>query len=262
MRGLASCLLLALALAPGAARAQCEPEPQPSPAIRAAARPHYRAGIEASRAERWMEARESFQRAAGIVPLAPIVYNLATAQSETGMIVEAAENYRTFLRRCVSQQTPELRAEAQQLLAAIAPRVGRLVIRVENFDAAVDGVTLDGTPISPALIGAEMPANPGSHELRVLRLQEELAARSVTIEEGRTSTVALSVPAYVPTRDRPVGGGGGDDTALIVGLIAGAVAVLGGAAAIVAVVLVEGQSSLELPPGTFGRAAQVNLLEF
>lgn len=255
---------LALLMAPGLASAQCEAEPDPEPAVRAAARPHYRAGIEASRAERWMEARDSFQRAADIVPLSPILYNLATAQGETGMLVEATENYRHFLRRCTSRQTPELREEAEQLLSTIAPRLGHLVIEVENL-ASVDSVTIDGRTITPALLGTSMPANPGDHEIRVLRQDVEIATRLVDVREGASETLRIRVDAYVPPDDGGAGGGGGgggDDIGLIVGLTIGGVLLAGGAAALVTFLVLDGQSGVDLPPGAFGRAAQVPLIEF
>lgn len=276
MRGLAVVTLVSVLIScpllahPSTARAQCDAEPEPSPATRAAARPHYRNGIEASRAERWMEARESFERAAGIVPLSPIIYNLATAQSETGMLVEAAENYRRFLRRCVSRQTPELRAEAQQLLAAIAPRVGRLVLRIDNVAGEVDSVIVDGEPITLALLGTEMPANPGTHQVRVTRRGTgELTGRDVTIREGQTSTVSLSIPEYVPpateegTGSTGGGGGGGDDIGLIVGLTVGGVLLAGGVAALTTALVLGGQGGVDLPMGSFGgQVARVPLVEF
>ena len=49
MRGLAVALLLLSVTLPTAARAQCDAEPEPDAPTRAAARPHYQAGIEASR---------------------------------------------------------------------------------------------------------------------------------------------------------------------------------------------------------------------
>ncbi|MGE0785870.1 MAG: hypothetical protein AB7S26_09295 [Sandaracinaceae bacterium] len=243
------------------ASAQCEAEPEPDAVTRAAARPYYNEGIEASTQSRWAEARRSFARAADITPLSPIVYNLATAQSHTGLIVEAAENYRLFLRRCASSQTPDLREEAEQLLAQIAPRVGRLTLRVDNLDESVDRVLIDDSVVAHALIGTDMPANPGTRQLRIERNGQVIERRSFDIREGRASTMLIALPRY--ERPTPPGGGGGDvDVGLVVGLSIGAVALLAGAATIILVVLL-GQQGLEFPCGSFDcRTAQVPLIEF
>ncbi len=224
-------LLLAALLAPlpSVARAQCEPEPDVSDQARAAARQHYNAGIEASTAQRWSEAREAFARAYDLAPLTPVVYNLATAQGQTGLLVEAAEGYRRFLRRCRSQDTPELRADAQQLLAALSPRIARLTLRITNLSAG-DRIELDGVELPAAVVGSPVPINPGGHELTVLRRGSAIETREIEVREGGTATVELTLaePAG-PSPGEPAGppAGGGIDVGLFLG-ITGAILAAGG----------------------------------
>lgn len=246
-------IVLVLAASASLASAQCEPEPDVSDQARAAARQHYTTGIEASTAQRWVEARAAFTRAYDLAPLTPVVYNLATAQAQTGMLVEAAEGYRRFLRRCRSQDTPELRADAQQLLAGLSPRIGRLTLRVENLAEGVDRIELDGAELPPAVVGSTVPINPGAHELSILRQGNAIETRSFEIAEGQTHTMALTVPVYsgpAPATGGTVATGGGFDWGLFLG-ITGALVVAGAVAGIVAAVLLGGDGAQRFEDGTW-----------
>jgi tetratricopeptide (TPR) repeat protein len=247
-----SSLTTAAFVAPAAA--QCEAEPTPADNLRSVARQHYAHGVEASTDGRWEEARDAFQRAYDVAAFAQIVYNLAAAQAHSGQIVEATENYRRFLRRCQSEQLPELREDAQQLLQTLVPHIGHLTIRVNNLADDVDRMTLDGEELAAAVLDTELPVNPGTHTLRVTRQGEELATREFQVAEGESSTVELSVDEYTGPPPPPIlpPPGGGDDTGLIVGITVGAVLAVGAAVAIVLAVVLTGQGSgAQLPDGTW-----------
>ena len=270
-RTLAVALLVWAAALPSA-RAQCEPEPEPAASMRSIARGHYNAGIEAAEAERWGQAREAFQRAYDVAPFAQIVFNLATAQSRVGYLVESAETYRRFLRRCASEGMPDLRRDAESFLAELTPRLGRLSLRIDNLDTSVDRVTVDGSDVSAAL-GSEIPINPGSHQVRVVREEEgEVLTHTFDVREGRATIVELSVPPPLPRRGDGGDGGGdggggdgggdraaGDDTGLIVGLTVALVAVLGAGVGVLVFVLTTPGDTL--PPGTW-EPVQLPLLRF
>lgn len=200
-------LTLGALLLASTARAQSEPEPEVPQAERAVARTQYNQGVEHAAAGRWEQARQSFQRAADIAPFAAIVYNLAAAQSHTGHFVEAAENYRTFLRRrrSTEEDLSALRAEADRELQAVLLRVGRLTLRIGNLHDA-DVVQLDERPISHALLDTAMPINPGQHTLRVLRGTDALDDRAFDIREGQPTTLELTVPVFTATSERAGGG--------------------------------------------------------
>lgn len=244
----------ALLGAPGRVAAQCEPEPEPPDHLRAAARQHYADGVEASTEDRWMEAREAFQRAYDIAPFAPVVYNLATAQAQTGRLVEAAESYRRFLRRCQSRETPQLRADAQQLLAGVTPRIGRLTLRVRHLAPEVDAIELDGDELTAAVLDSPVPINPGPHRLRVTRRgRGEIENRDFEIEEGERRTLEIALP---PAPDDLPGdddddGSEGDDTPVIVGVTAGILAAVGLGVGIALGVVLGGQGGVEAVDGTW-----------
>ncbi|MCZ7684305.1 MAG: glycosyltransferase [Sandaracinaceae bacterium] len=124
---------------------------------------------------------------------------------------------------------PELRADAQQLLAALSPRIARLTLRITNLSAG-DRIELDGVELPAAVVGSPVPINPGGHELTVLRRGSAIETREIEVREGGTATVELTLP--VPTGPSPEEpavppAGGGFDVGLFLG-ITGAVLAAGG----------------------------------
>lgn len=256
----------AWAVAVPGAQAQCDPEPDPPPNMRSVARGHYNDGAEAAQAERWEVARAAFQRANDIAAFAQIVFNLATAQAHTGNLVESAESYRRFLRRCASEEMPDLRSDAHALLAEVSPRVGRLTLRIHDLHPATDTLTLDGVELAPAVLGGAIPVNPGTRHLTVVREGEgQILEHTLEMSEGQSTTLELSVAEYVPPAVGGRGGGGGgreggDDTGLIVGVTLGAVAVLGAVVAILLFFLLQPEGQ-PLPSGTW-EPARLPLIRF
>jgi tetratricopeptide (TPR) repeat protein len=180
-------------------------EAQVSDAERAVAREEYRRGVDAARAERWEEAREAFEAAWELVRLPAILYNLAGAQAQTGLLVEAAESYRRFLREAREPDDLALRPDAEQFLAQVIGRTPALLLEIQGL-ASRDRVTIDGETVSHAVLGLPMPINAGTHEIKVHRDGSMLAHEpfSISIEERRS--ISLEVPpapdpVEVPIRD-------------------------------------------------------------
>lgn len=256
MRRASILALFALAMVSGRARAQsCEPEPEPPDALRAAARQHYSEGVAHSGAQRWEDARAAFQRAYDVAPFAPVVYNLATAQAQTGRLVEAAESYRRFLRRCSSREDASLRADAEELLSGVEPRIGRLSIQLERFAPSSDAIVIDDVELSDAIVGSEIPFNPGAHELTVTRGGETIATERFTVPVGGRHVLTVALPEGGGAAIDPVtGGGGGDDTGVIIGVTVGLLAAAAIAVTIVLVVVLGGGASQEPVDGDLGPA--------
>ena len=62
------------------------------------AREEFRAGIAAVRDDNWEVARGHFERAYELSPRASVLANLAAAQRQTGLLVEAKASYEEWLR--------------------------------------------------------------------------------------------------------------------------------------------------------------------
>jgi len=81
--------------------------------------------------------------------------------------------------------------EAQRELAALAPRVPGVVIKIVGPEGTK--VTLDETEVPSAAFGVKRPADPGKHVIRALAPGHSPAEKTVTLVEGGTETVTLEL---------------------------------------------------------------------
>lgn len=218
---------LVLLLPPGLARAQTASEA-------GAARELFRQGLEAIEAERWDEARDYFERSYALVPRSSTLVNLAAAQVELGLLVEARESYRTFLAN--PGRAEPLVEDTRLVLEALEPRIPHARIAVEGLEEG-DEVRLDGEPISTAALGTRLPMNPGTRRVEVRRDGEVVGSASFELgeSEDREVTVPVTARAVGPVGSGPEAGGSGgvdDDVWLWVGVGVGAALLVGGAIAI------------------------------
>lgn len=175
--------------------AAAQQQAQPSASEIALAREIFGRGVAAAEAARWDEALEHFTRAYSLWPQPTVLFNLAGAQERTGRFVAATESYRRFLREATSGNAARFRPEAEAGLARMEPKIGRVRIVARDMDID-DQLLLDGTVLSRAVIGTEMPIDPGAHTIAVRRGQTTLVSAEVTIGEGerRAEPVELVVP--------------------------------------------------------------------
>ena len=163
-------------------------------ARQAAARTLFNEGLEYSDAGRWQEAADRFRRAYQERPTAEIAYNLAQANVRLGHLSEAAGLFR---RAAVDPEAAApVREAARARLAQVAPRLGRLSVRLDSPDEAV--VYVDGLAIERASLAAPLAVDPGPHLVQARWGDGVAEARRVTVAEGTESTVTLAPPAAAP----------------------------------------------------------------
>ena len=188
--------VLAAALAASVPALADEPTP-PTDAERALGREEFKKGLEHAGKGRWPEAAGAFQRAYELVRLPEILFNVAGAQAKSGLLVEAAETYRRFLREGTTEQAKRFRADAESFLAALEKRLPSLRLDADNFHEE-DRLEIDGKPTSAAVLGRPLPLNPGKHRIAVKRGGKVVAEASVTLIEGKEEKLALDVPPLTP----------------------------------------------------------------
>ena len=229
---LAALSLLALPLIPGAAVAQDATNP-------ALARSLFEDGIAHTEAAEWEEAADRFERSLALHPSAVVSFNAGIALVHLGRLVEARERFRAAASSDNAQLTTAARAQIEE----ITPRIGRLEVHLEGAVPEDARVLLDGTALPPQALGVSIPVNPTSHTVTVVSGERALSERSVTIEDGGSERVTLTLvptPEDVATgTELPPPAGHevldeGDDTLLIVTLTGAGVIVV----TIIAVVLV------------------------
>ncbi len=196
----ASCL-------PGLALAQ----QQPSAADRTTARRLGNEGVTALKSGDYDIAADRFERANDLVAAPSFLVLLARARVGQRRLVEAYEIYRTIIREGVQPDKPEAfkraLADAKAESKALEPRLAWVAVNVVGPRPEQVEVTLNGSVIPSAALGAQRPADPG-----VLRVEAKAegyhpANAEVELAEGQhlapieLRLVELPKPALVTKVD-------------------------------------------------------------
>lgn len=191
-------LLFVLVLALGRPSAVAQADPTET----ALARTLFREGLALARAGTYPAAIERFERALVLRPSPPIVFNLALALQHEGRLVEASERFIAVARD--ESADAALRASASEREAALELLLGHLTLHVEGAIGPVE-VELDARRIPSAAIDVPLPADPGEHHIRVLRGELELTQASLTLAEGESRELTLTIPhsAIAPPASSP-----------------------------------------------------------
>jgi hypothetical protein len=207
------CAALASSLGPRLASAQDD-------ATRAAARSLAFEGNDADKRGDAALAEAKFDKAFALVPVPTLGLSSARARVKQGKLVEAAERYRQVLRLDAAavgiagaglnlplQQRAQ--ADAERELAALLPRIPRIVLTLVGAEAREVTVKLDEAWLPNALVGEPYPVNPGRHRLRAwrgtLHVERELTLDEAALEQVElTFAEAPAVAAPVPLRSPAV----------------------------------------------------------
>ena len=168
---------------------------QPSDADRATARSLAHEGFDAQQRGDYAVAVERFSRADALVHAPTLLLGMARAQVGLGKLVAAHETYQRIVREPLEPRAPAVfgkaLADAKRELAALAPRLSWVTIRVEGVTSA--DTTIDGTPVPAAALGVRRPCDPGSHTARARAPGFEVAESAFDVAEGGEQTVTLSM---------------------------------------------------------------------
>jgi len=167
----------------------------------ALARSLFEEGVAAADAGQWAKAADRFGRAHSLKPTPGIAFNWASALLELGKLVEAGERLRAVAYDPAAGD--ELRAQSQEKLAAIAPRVALLTLRVGEPNAGLS-VTIDEHVLPRVAWGSVAPVDPGVHSVSLLRGDETLSSESITLSDGERRELSLLVPDAPESGSAPV----------------------------------------------------------
>jgi hypothetical protein len=126
-----------------------------------------------------------FQAAYAIYPSPNLQFNIGQADRELERPVEAIEAFERFLAQ-VTKAAPELLSEANQSLADLRSKLGRIKIVCETPDAevAIDGKTVGSTPLAQPVW-----ALPGRHKVMIRHAGYKPI--TVTVAAGEHETVVF-----------------------------------------------------------------------
>jgi hypothetical protein len=157
------------------------------------ARRLYEEGVDAVGKGRWSIAFDRFKASYEIAPRPQTLFNLAYAEGQTGRLVEAAENYRRFLRDTADGRFAELRTEASDQLELLDKQVAQLTLDVGNLEPG-DVIAIDDVEFPQAALHQAIPINPGPHIARVQRGAKLIATRTLALAAGAAESVRIELP--------------------------------------------------------------------
>lgn len=203
----AALAILALVLIAVPAGAQSDQE-------RAAARAAANQGGDAFDAGRYEDALALFQNAERLVHALPHLLYIARSSEKLGKLVEAREAYLKIQRERLKPTDPEAFREAQAAadreLAALEPRLASVTVKLAGASAQEASVTVDGQPLSAALVGLPTPTNPGEHVFEARAAGKLAASQRVALAEGGKQVVTLTLepdPNAAPAPASPIAEG-------------------------------------------------------
>jgi hypothetical protein len=161
-------------------------------------------GVKLAQAGKCDEAVDKLDRAEKLRHAPIVLANLGECRVLQGHLVEGTEMLRRVLREPLPDHpTPALSKayeHAQATLEAAAPKIGRLTITLSGQGDAQPSVTVDGEPVSAALLGADRPTDPGEHSIEATATGFLKSTAKVTLGEGEKKFIKLDLehdPSYV-----------------------------------------------------------------
>lgn len=162
-------------------------------------------------AGKFEEAGSKFQRAYEIAKVPTLAVWAARALVKRGKLVAASELYRQAVLLApndlwVGNSQQEAQADAEKELAQLQPRIPKLRIRVEGAVATDVDVAVDGARMATALLGIDLPTDPGKRRI-VGKRGTDVVEQTVELAEGeRKETVVEfnTVSTLVPQLAQPV----------------------------------------------------------
>lgn len=158
-------------------------------------------GKEAFEQADFEHARDLFHRAYTLVPAPTIALYEGRALTKLRRFVEAEEAFMRAARTTLDAESPEpfrkAVRDAEDDLAALQVKMPKVTIVTSGAGASDPALTvsLDGRPLKSALLGVEMPVDPGTHTLSAVAPGGAPTQVSFTAAEKQRQKVELVVQA-------------------------------------------------------------------
>jgi tetratricopeptide (TPR) repeat protein len=138
-----------------------------------------------------------FEASLALNPSASTLINIAKCHEHDGKLATAWEDYhRAIVVNNHETQGEERRRKLESIanegLAALAPRLPKLLVEIQSPPPGLK-VMRDEVEIPLAALGEALPLDPGAHRLSVSASGYQTVTRAVTLEEGKTETVSISL---------------------------------------------------------------------
>lgn len=185
---------------------------QPAKGDRAAADALFQEARKLIKSGDYTAACSKFEASFALYPSAGTLINIGDCHKREGKLATAWGDYRravALIHEAPGSKRQDQEDIAAQEIRALEPRLPRLSIVVSHPPAGLK-VLRDGKELPAATLGEALLVDPGEHEVRVSAPSYRPETRSVKLEEGKTTTVEISLvalDAISPEKDKPQGGG-------------------------------------------------------
>jgi len=143
-------------------------------------------------------ASDKLERAYAVVKVPTLGLWSARALEKLGKLIEAAQRYREVTLLELKPGAPAMlrtaQTDAKTAYDALSPRIPQLTIEIAGAAASDVSVTVDGKPVPSALVGAELPVNPGVRQVEGRR-GGQVVGESLTLAEGERRSYTLDFGA-------------------------------------------------------------------
>jgi tetratricopeptide (TPR) repeat protein len=173
-----------------------------SPGLIDEARKHYEQGLVYFHEGHYDAALGEFERAHELAPSYRILYNLGRIHREQRNYAAAMRSYARYLREGGSNIPPERRAEIDQELAVLKPRVAEITVTV-NVDGAnvyADDIPVCAATIESSCVGVSplrdpIMVNGGRHRITATKKGYVPQTALVSVVGSDTTEVRLELPS-------------------------------------------------------------------
>jgi hypothetical protein len=146
------------------------------------------------RGKDYAAALEKLEKAIALYETPGLRFHLAFCEEKLGHLAAALADYDRAKRNAEIEGKKDVLAEVQGPLASLSKRVPRVVIRVQNApkgDALT--LTLDERPLQVAVLGTDLPVDPGRHRITARATGYAVESEVVDASEGATQAVNLTL---------------------------------------------------------------------
>lgn len=160
---------------------------------KAAARELAVMGIQLAQDGKCDHAMDPLTRAEQLYHAPTILTWIGECEIQMGRLVAGSETLRQVLRETLPADAPSAFVDAQKraafLLEVTTPRIAKLTLAIQAESGELTEreqlkVSVDGTPISLALIGVPRPTDPGEHEVLVELAGYEPERKRIVLADG------------------------------------------------------------------------------
>lgn len=182
-----ACCLAAASVAPSQALAA------PTSAEVNAARETYREGVALESAGNFAGALAKFREVAAVKSTARVRFHIGLCQEKIGRWNEALGAYKMAIAEAEKENAKDVIKEAESARAKLESRIPRLTVRkAQGAESAL--VSLDGVELGSAMLGTEIPVDPGMHSIETALPGRAPKRTTVEVREGEKKSVDATLP--------------------------------------------------------------------